>query len=259
MCEVVIIRTLQAVILLLSCTLTTKAQLTESDTLLWGYQWSSSASYLSGNVERFLWINRFAFSHSEEVWGFKSSTHHQYGTIRRQLTENDVISKNFVYLYPRKRFYPFMILWLESHQRRAIDFRYQWGAGLSYVLIQKANHRLKPSLKVTYEKSKFQRNDFEEDRFDNSFEIDTWRLAGRLIGSHFLWKRKLNFSYEFWYQQSLQTWDNYRYYVDMKLSFAINKLLALQALFSQSYESIVLEGVQRKDTYFSYGLTLGNF
>jgi hypothetical protein len=83
------------------------AQLTDIDTLPWQYRLSATGSLLTGNVERLLLISGGELAHVQKILGFKTGNTFQYGTIRKRQTEDDLVSRNFLYLFPQARFYPY--------------------------------------------------------------------------------------------------------------------------------------------------------
>lgn len=231
------------------------AQLSEADTARFSIRAATTGSLSLGNVERFLVISNVDFSHLTKRIGLKTSNTYIYGTFRRTLTEDDFISKNFFYLVPQNRFYPYLMLWLEKNYRRRFDLRYQMGAGITYQLLRQKKNSIKLSLNLTTEETRFFNNQFREFENGDSRVIATWRVAGRLYGHHRLLKNKLHFTYEFWYQPSLEYEDNFRYHGDFLLEIALNKILSFRTAFNYTHENIVLTGVQRDDTFFTFGLS----
>ncbi len=131
------------------------AQLTESDTLRFGYRANVNGSWITGNVERLLINSNLELSHIGKVVGVKSSNSYLYGTIYQRETENDIFSRNFFYLNPSKCFYPYIMLWLQNSTRQQIDLRYQVGLGASYGLVNTKTNQLKISATLTYQETRY--------------------------------------------------------------------------------------------------------
>lgn len=116
------------------------AQLNSNDTLGWQIKLSASCSLLDGNVARFLLVNRLEASYVDRSWGMSIRNDYQYGTTRYNITENDFISYNFLYVTPLKKVYPYLMGIVETNYRRKIQFRYQLGAGVSYMVALKGSN-----------------------------------------------------------------------------------------------------------------------
>ncbi len=90
------------------------AQLTESDTLQLACRLNVTGSWITGNVDRLLINTHAELSHTGKVIGAKTVTSYTYGTIFRNETENDIFSRNFIYLHPRAKVYPYAMVWLQN-------------------------------------------------------------------------------------------------------------------------------------------------
>ncbi len=237
---------------------TVNAQLNDSDSIPLQIKFNATASVLDGNVARTLLLNRLELAHSNQVWGISSRNDYQYGRTRYVLTENDVISYNFLYLHPLRKVYPYMMGLFETNLRRNIEFRYQVGPGVSWNLVDKHGSMLKVSMTGTYEHTRYGGMTFEDEKYNGSNTIETWRATARVFGKHIL-KSKLRLSYELWWQQSVQDRVNYRFHTEEALEFPVTKHVAFRTALRYSYENIELLGLKPFDFYWTYGLTISNF
>ncbi|MEZ4961124.1 MAG: DUF481 domain-containing protein [Saprospiraceae bacterium] len=231
-----------------------QAQLLERDTARWSFALASSFFISKGNVDRLLWKSDASLKHLGPGWGASTDNTYLYGSFGGFKTERDFFSRNFLYLQPKKRIYPYLMGWLEKNLRRKIDFRYQLGPGATWVALKKESHALKFSLTATYEHTDFNSNDFLNAEPQSSDVIETWRLTGRLFGYHGLWKDRLRLQYEFWYQQSLQHGDNYRYHTDVSIQAPLSKAFSVKINLNYSFENVVLRGVKQGDLFWTMGL-----
>ncbi|HNP78789.1 MAG TPA: DUF481 domain-containing protein [Cyclobacteriaceae bacterium] len=245
------------IILLGSLSHTAAAQLNESDSINWQLKFNATGSVLDGNVARTLLLQRFEVAHANTRWGVSSRNDYQYGRTRYILTENDVISYNFVYLHPLSRVYPYFMALVETNYRRNIGFRYQTGPGVSWNVVRKKDHAVKLSLTGTYEYTRYGGNQFDEAVYNGNNIIETWRVTGRVFGKHRL-SSALRVSYEFWWQQSLDQSVNYRYHTEEAIEFPVSKHVAFRTGLRYSYENIELQGLKPFDLYWTYGLTITN-
>ncbi len=222
------------------------AQLTDIDTAALQIRGALQGSLLTGNVERFVLMPSLDVAFSQERWGAKTSNTYQYGTFGSRKTEDDIISRNFFYLFPKSSLYPYLMIWLERNFRRGIDFRYQSGVGASYVAVQHVSHRLKLSLTITK----------EETLFKTDQRIATARLTARILGKHFLFDDAIRLRYELWIQPSLNDHRNARSHADGVLELPLSKHFSLLASFNLTRESVTLPTVRENDALLLFGLSL---
>jgi hypothetical protein len=235
------------------------AQLSEADSTSWRGKLSSGGTLITGNVERLLWITTAEISFvepEEKMWGFKSANTYQYGTFAKRLTENDIISRNFVYLFPKTWLYPYVMLWLEKNYRRRFDMRYQLGPGATLVVLNERYHTLKISATLTNEQTTFNGSTFR-DMPDLAGNVQNlWRITGRVAGRSVFFDSKLRLLYEAWYQQGLSGAQDYRYLVEAALEFPFARNAAVRSALSYTRDNVVLVGVERADVLLTFGLSL---
>ncbi|ULQ56812.1 DUF481 domain-containing protein [Flavihumibacter rivuli] len=246
-------------ILILFLPLVSAAQLTETDTLPFGYRLTANGSWITGNVERLLLIGTADLYTVHEQWAFRTANTYQYGTIAKNLTENDLFSRNFFYLHPRQRFYPYLMAWVETNKRREIALRYQYGPGISWAALSKQDNQLKLSFTLTYESAEYSRNNFGNSRYDNDPFIETFRGTIRVYGQHRLLNNKLKFRYECWGQQSFEDRQNYRLHGEFALELPLTSMTSFRVGYNYNYESIVLEGIKKRDGFLLFGIAVANF
>lgn len=237
----------------------TFAQLSEADSSSWRGRLSSGGTLITGNVERLLWITTLEASYVEpeqKVWGFKSSSVYQYGTFAKRLTENDLISRNFFYMFPKEWIYPYIMLWGERNYRRKFDFRYQAGIGGTLVIVNEKHHSLKASLTLTNEQTTFNGNTFRDMPDLTSNVQNLWRGTVRLAGRNSLFEGKVRVEYEAWYQQSFTNAEDYRYLAEAALFVPLTKTVSFRTAVSYTRDNVVLVGVERADLLLTFGLSL---
>lgn len=236
------------------------AQLTETDTLRFGYRFNVNGSWITGNVERLLVTNNLELSHAGKAIGLKSSNNYTYGTIFGFETENDIFSRNFFYLYPQRKFYPYAMLWVQSSKRQQIDFRYQVGLGASLSIIHKSDHQLKISTTLSQENTRYLGTTFnvEPENLDLN-EVSNWRSTVRLLGNHRIACNKLNIKYETWYQPAFNDANNWRYFLQTALEIPLSRHFSFRSALIYSHENIVLINIKRDDKILTFGLNIGNF
>ncbi len=247
-------RTLLAIACLVLSALAS-AQLSEVDTLRWQYRITATGNWSRGNIEQFILLGTAEVAHVKERWGFKSALNYQYGTFFYRQTLGEGIWRNFIYLNPRARLYPYLMLWYQQSYQRGIDDRTQVGPGMTYVLLRKNAQVLKLSVTGTYEASTFRTASYRERADLNAPVIETWRLTGRLYGEHRLFDGMLRLQYEAWVQPSLTDADNLRALVDAGLNFPLRKGFALRQAMRWSYESVVQRPNSYADMLWTFGVS----
>lgn len=231
------------------------AQLSEVDTLRWQYRVTTTGNWSRGNVEQFILLGTAEAAHVKERWGFKSALNYQYGTFFYRQTLGEGIWRNFLYLKPRARLYPYFMLWCQQSYQRGIDDRTQVGPGMTYVLLRKNAQLLKLSVTGTYETSTFRTASYRERADLNAPVIETWRLTGRLYGEHRLFDGKLRLQYEAWVQPSIADSENLRALLDAGLNFPLTKGFALRQSLRWNYESVVQRPNSYADMLWTFGVS----
>jgi Protein of unknown function, DUF481 len=234
------------------------AQLNESDSIPWQIKFNTTGSVLDGNVARTVLLNRFEVAHANKNWGISTRNDYQYGRTRYILTESDMISYNFFYLKPLSKVYPYAMALIETNLRRKIDLRYQFGPGVTWNAIHTKLSTVKLSVTGTYEHTTYRGVIFDDEMYNGSNTIETWRMTGRIFGKHIL-KNKVRISYEFWWQQSLNESINYRFHTEEAIEFPLAKHIAFRTAFRYSHENIELVGLKPYDLFWTYGFTITNF
>jgi hypothetical protein len=231
------------------------AQLLESDTSKWYFRGEGGLNWSGGNVERLLIRADIQAKHVDTTWGFVTYHNYMYGNWGKMTTENDYLSRNFLYLFPKRRLYPYMMVWLERNFRRRIDFRYQVGPGITGVLWRKPKVLLKLSTTATYEATDFTSNIILSDGTVATAPINVWRLTARAYGKLTPFNAPLHIGYEFWFQQSLAQSQNYRYYIEGLAEYRWAKHVAFKSQISLSHEQLTLRSFKKTDWYWTLGFS----
>lgn len=95
-------------------------------------------SWMTGNVDRLLFVGNGNVATMHKKWAFRTDVSYQYGTFSKKVTENDLFTRLFFYLYPKNKIYPYLMCWGETSKRRALEYRLQIGPGATWVVYKKA-------------------------------------------------------------------------------------------------------------------------
>lgn len=231
-------------------------QINESDTVALQLRASISGNFQKGNVNILVLRGQLELSTAfAKNWSFKSQNVSLYQAFLKVKADNDVLSRNYLYYKPYKRFYPFALGYVSTNFRREIAWRYFAGAGATTQLLRKPNHQIKTSAGVIYEQSKLRADRFNFERYNGSIFINQWRATTWLWGSHAFWQKRLLVYYSFYWQPSLQDRRNYRWQADAGLELPVWKGLAANAHYTYTFENVVTQGTQQADQIISFGLT----
>ena len=137
------------------------AQINESDTLSVKASISLTGFYQRGNVETVIFRAKSGFSFKPwKKWVFKNQNSYVYQEFGKEKADEDILSLNFLYLNPEQKIYPFVLGFVSTNYRRAIDLRYLFGAGVTFQILEKEKDWLKLSLSSEYENTNFSNTDF---------------------------------------------------------------------------------------------------
>ena len=236
------------------------AQLNESDTLKVKAKLSVTGFWQRGNVETSIFRSRADFS--IRPFGklvYKTQNSYVYQAFGRTKADEDILSLNFLYFNPKAKIYPLVLGFVSTNFRREIDLRYLWGAGATYQVHSKDNDWLKVSMSLEYEETDFKSDRFNIAEFNGNQTIDTFRGTIWINGKYYLFEKKVVLTHEGYIQSSLESSSNYRWQADIGAEFPIWKFLSFKINYLSTFESVVIEGQQQGDQFYSFGLTLKNF
>jgi len=89
--------------------------------------------------------------------------------------------------------------------------------------------------------------------------INTFRGTIWVNGKYYLFKEKLIFNHEIYFQPSLAQSDNFRWQGDVGLKFPVWKFLTLKVNYRHTFESLVIGDQKQEDRFLTFGFTLKSF
>ncbi len=232
------------------------AQLT--DTTKVQYRLSASGNIAKGNIDRVILNSEASGAFVNDKWGISSRNTFFYFENREVKADADFLSRNFIYVTPKRRLYPYLMFWQESNFRRKIEGRYQAGFGGSYSLLQNDGSRMKLSLSLTHEETRFVRGKFEGNTDTTSNRVRLNRLTLRLVGTHTFKSSNAKVSYEIWEQTALRSRLEPRFYGELNLDIPIIKHLSFRTTLLYAYEDRVYERVKEQDLTILFGITFSH-
>ncbi len=236
------------------------AQINESDTLKLKANLSLTGFWQAGNVETLIFRAKSDLSVKPwKKWVFKTNNSYVYQEFGKEKADEDILSLNFLYFNPERKFYPLALGFISTNFRREIDVRYLFGAGVTYQVLNKNKNWLKFSITGEYEQTNFSETDFNISEYDGSKSINTLRGTIWVNGKYHLFKNKLILTHESYVQPSLEQSNNYRWRADLGLELPVWKFLNFKINYLHTFESIVIEGQKRQDKFLTLGFTLKSY
>ena len=236
------------------------AQINESDSLNVKASLSLTGFYQGGNVETLIFRanSNFSFKPWEKAV-FKTQNSYVYQAFDKDKADEDILSLNFLYFNPQRKIYPQVLGFISTNFRREIDLRYLVGGGVTFQLMQKEKNWLKFSVTTEYEHTEFKNAVFNRSEYNGDSTINTWRGTLWVSGKYHLFKGKLVFGHESFYQPSLEKSNNYRWRNDFSLELPIWTFFNFKINYLHTSESVVILGQKRRDNILSFGFTIKNF
>ena len=236
------------------------AQDKEVDSLRVKASLSLTGFFQGGNVETIIF--RAKTDLKIKLWEnseFSNVNSYVYQEFGREKADEDVLSLNFLSFHTDKRLYPFVLGFVSTNFRRQIDLRYLLGAGVTYQLMKKEKNSIKFSISSEFEQTDYVSDTFNISEYDGEPSINTFRGTFWLTGKHELFKDKLVFKYEGFFQPSLEQSNNYRWRADLSTELPIWDFLSFKINYLYTYENLVIQEQKRHDSFLTFGFTLKNF
>jgi hypothetical protein len=192
---------------------------------------------------------------AEKRWGFSARQRYTYGTFGPRVTENDILSRNFIYLTPDRRWYPYLMAWFQTHARQQLNFRYQLGPGITFVAIRRKSHLLKLSATATIERNWYNVPGLAFMKDKEVREYSVARATARVFGSHALSDGIVSLYYELLMQQALDHLENWRVFAECGVSTRITTAFSLRSFFNYEYQQVHVETEKPEDLILNVALS----
>lgn len=226
------------------------ARLSEGDSTGIALTASVGGSYSAGTIERTLVLTGLDVAVIERNVGITSSSNFTYGTFGPYVTERDLLTKNFFFLSPRERWYPFVMFWYERGLRRAIDHRLQPALGGTWVALQDSIGWIRFSASMAPEFT-----EWSTPLADGRSSITVYRAIGRIAAMVRSTDNLFDLEIEAWAQPNVEDLSDVRAYARSSVSMKIFRSLRLRAAGTWMYEPYVPSTVEPEDLLITFGLS----
>lgn len=173
--------------------------------------------------------------------------------------DEDILSLNFLYFNPERKFYPLVLGFVSTNFRRSIDLRSLLGGGVTYQILEKEKDWLKVSISSEYEQTNFGESNFNIAAYNGENNINTMRATIWVNGKYYGFKEKLILTHEFYYQPSLEESNNYRWQADLGIEVPVWKFLNFKINYMHTFESVVIASQKREDNMLTFGFTFKTY
>lgn len=244
---------LLSVFLLFPCCVWAQESKTANDSLSLKYNLAATGLIQTGNVDRTLLPLFSNFSLSKKKFEVRQTLNYSWGEIGtpagKRKVEDEFLAISEFAIQQKRRFFPFAWAMYESSNLRAITNRYLFGSGVGVTIIQNhKDHSLSLRSGLAYEKTRFEILDAKSG----------WLYSLRLVGSHRILENHIIIQHQTFFQQGLDSPNDYRYRTIWRISVPVWKHIAFSTTLDQSYESAVDTGKKENNFFVSYGITIAN-
>lgn len=212
----------------------------KSDTLRYDVHLSATAILSGGNLERTVSQNRLWGSVGKRHVQFVTENSYRYGRNFTRVVENDMLTRNYIRLFPDNKLYGFVLATYEDNFRRSIENRWQLGGGGAYTFYKKNRDFLRTSVAIVYEEADYKYNTFNLLEYNGNFSVEETRGIMRIGGLHTILKNHLSLRHDTWFMLGFTNTQNYRWHSLIGLQFSIYKGLAFKTDFDYTYENLTI-------------------
>lgn len=187
-------------------------------------------------------------------WHLENNTSYRYNKTNTRLVEDnwyELITLKY-YHNGYKKLYPGVFYFYETNIIYRVDKRYNYGLGLGSVL---DHGTTKLSLLAALASENSHYNGFE---FENSDIDDSKRNNGlflfRLNNAYTFADKKITFSYQLFYLQSLKEGPDFDIRLNSRISFKVFKELSVFAAYNYRFENVHLEALSNYNDIGMFGI-----
>ncbi|WP_199222940.1 DUF481 domain-containing protein [Rhodohalobacter mucosus] len=190
---------------------------------------------------------------------FKTSNSYVYQEFGNQKADEDILSRNFLYIKEENRIHPLVLGFVSTNFRRKINLRYLLGAGLTFGVLKREHQWLEFSISSEIERTEFATADFNRPQYYGDKTLRTIRGTLWISGKHHVVRDRLILNHQSYIQPSLEKRNNFRWRTDIGLEFPVWEFLNLTVNYLQSFESIVVANEKQQDRFLTFGFTLKSY
>ena len=225
----------------------------QKDTLAYEVDLNFSGRRISGTFKQVVVGGGFNVDLLYNNWHLENKTTYRYNKTNTRLIEDnwyDLISLKY---YPKgkKKLYPGVFYHFDNTLMFRVKSRHQYGLGLGSVL-DKGAMKLSILAAIANEHSRFNGSEFVNSERDFSNRKNGLFLF-KLNNGYSIAKKKINFSYQLFYFQSLKESADYDIWLSNRISFKIIKGLYFHVVYDYRFENVHLEPLSNYNDILLFG------
>jgi len=228
----------------------------QKDTLQYKVDLNLSGRKISGTFSQMVVGGGFNVDLFYKNWHLENNTAYRYNKTNTRLIEDNWYDLVTLKYYPNgnKKFYPGLFSHFDNNLIYRVKSRHNYGIGVGSVLDKGA---MKLSLLGAIAKGNSTYNGSE---FVNSERDFANRKNGlflfRLDNGYAIAKKKINFSYQLFYFQSLKESTDYTIRLNARTSFKVFKGLSVYVVYDYRFENVHLEALSNYNDIVLFGFNL---
>ena len=225
----------------------------EKDSLQYTLDMNLAGRRISGAFSQVVAGGGFNVNLFYNNWHLENKTTYRYNKTNNTLLEDnwyDLVSLKY-YLNGNKKLYPGVFYHFDNNLMFRVNSRHQYGVGLGSVL-DKGLMKLSISAAIANEESTFNGSEFVNSDRDFSNRSNGLFLF-KLNNGYSIAKKKINFSYQLFYFQSLKESADFDIWLTSRISFKVFKGLSMHVVYDYRFENVHLEPLSNFNDIILFG------
>ena len=225
----------------------------QKDTLQYKLDLNFSGRRISGTFNQVVAGGGFNASFLYKKWHLENKITYRYNKTNTRLLEDnwyDLVSLKY---YPngKRKLYPGVFYHFDNNLMFRVNQRHQYGVGLGSEL-DKGAMKLSLLAAVANEESIFNGSEFVNSERDFSIRKNGLFLF-KINNGYGIAKKKINFSYQLFYFQSLKESADYDIWLTPRISFKVLKGLSFHVVYDYRFENVHLEPLSNYNDVVLFG------
>ena len=187
-------------------------------------------------------------------WHLENKTTYRFNETNTRLIEDNWYELVTLKYYPKgkKKLYPGAFYHFDNSLMYRVKNRHQYGIGLGSEL-DKGHMKLAVLAAIAAENSTFNGSEFVNSPRDFSNRKNGLFMF-RLNNGYSIAKKKINFTYQLFYFQSLKEIADYDIWLSARISFKVFKGLSFHVVYDYRFENVHLQALSNYNDIVLFGL-----
>ena len=225
----------------------------QKDTLQYKIGLDFSGRRISGTFSQVVAGGGFNADVLYNNWHLENKTTYRYNNTNTRLIEDNWYDLATLKYYPngKRKLYPGVFYHFDNNLIYRVKSRHQYGIGMGSEL-DKGAMKLAILAAIANENSTFNGSEFANSERDFSNRNNGLFLF-RLNNGYSLAKKKINFSYQLFYFQSLKESADYDIWLSPRIRFNLFKGLSFYVVYDYRFENVHLESLSNYNDIVLFG------